>query len=230
MTINNINGLKANLELKQSQSEEGVNQKEDDISIFEFIEEARENALEVESNKQQKPSDDIKPAKSKNISAKEFIDKIFDNNIKKASQKQKLKELEETFQKQKIKQIKKDIEKAFQYVEKETDLTVEDYEKMFPIVNKGIICTVERPTTIEFQEHDKAMDKMEEEYLKNHPEPENSSSNPLNIFGNPEHAKWAKEKQEYMDAQETIYRESHPEYNKQAQAYDNQMKKAMVMA
>lgn len=111
----------------------------------------------------------------------------------------------------------------------ENNLTVEDYEKMFPIVNKGIICTVERPTTKEFQDHDKVMEMLKAEYLRNHPEPKNSNPYAMNILGGSEHDKWEKEMEEYMDAQETIYRESHPEYAKQAQAYDNQKRRTITM-
>ncbi len=113
-------------------------------------------------------------------------------------------------------------------VERETNKTVKDYEKMFPIVSNGIVCTVERPTTSEFQEHDKQMNKVRADYIKNHPEPQENNSL-MSIMGNSEHLKWEKELNEYMDACEKVYRESHPEYSKQAQAYENKLKQAGLM-
>ena len=107
----------------------------------------------------------------------------------------------------------------------ETNLTVEDYVQRFPIVSDGIWFTVERPTTNEFQEHDKEMEMLKAEYIKNHPEPE---FDPYAKCINSEHDKWAREMQKYMDAQETIYRESHPEYAKQAQAYEEQKRRASL--
>ncbi len=146
--------------------------------------------------------------------------------------------MEDKLKEAEVEKLKEKILKIFNTGETQTEKTVEDYMKEFPIIGNPLSGVhVAPPQTDEYKEHNKYMAEKSEEYNKLHPAPPHKAPEhvgpcTLSITAgseDPEYVKWQREKQEYMENLEKTYTAEHPEYAKQKEAYERQKANAATM-
>lgn len=103
-----------------------------------------------------------------------------------------------------------------------------DYGYGIKIINENGVYTATEPDTEEFKDHNSYMQSVSDEYDKMHPAPPKLENQGILGDGR-EYSKWEREKNEYMKAQEKIYRENNPEYKAQAEAYEKAKKEISLM-
>lgn len=111
------------------------------------------------------------------------------------------------------------MEEMKSFFEKDESLTEIETKK---ILEKQL---KKRPDTKEFKIHDEFMESKRQEYLVSHPQPQVSSpDNP--VFGNAvqmaAYTQWVNNLTNYMNEQETKYREENPDYKAQAEAFEKE--------
>lgn len=111
------------------------------------------------------------------------------------------------------------MEEMKSFFEKDESLTEIETKK---ILEKKL---KQRPDTKEFKIHDQFMEAKRQEYLVSHPQPQVSSAdNP--VFGNAiqtaAYTQWVNNMNNYMNEQETKYREENPDYKAQAEAFEKE--------
>lgn len=111
------------------------------------------------------------------------------------------------------------MEEMKKFFEKDESLTEIETKK---ILEKKL---KQKPNTKEFKIHDEYMESKRQEYLVSHPQPQVSSAdNP--VFGNAAqvaaYTQWVNNMNNYMNEEETKYREENPEYKAQAEAFEKE--------